>query len=144
VAAAAPTGAAPWQRVEAVRHALFTLSDRSFTEVDTYYGRGVLKAAAALDKPFRTDLAMTPPDEVSFPWLRAVDMFESLPDGVERMYEVEALQVFLQSPQSQELAGGADPVTDRLSPTERKRILHELARSPLASNALRNYIIKLL
>ena len=64
------TAFSPWQRVEAVRNALFTSTDRSVPDVATYYGQGLLRAAEALATPFRTDLPKTPEDEVSFPWLR--------------------------------------------------------------------------
>lgn len=136
-AAATPSGVAPWQRVEAVRAAIFSSADRSHPEVDTYFGRGVLRADAALDRPFRANLPMTPPDELSFPWLRRADLFESVPSGFERMYEVEALQVYVQSPHLQELAGGADPETNRLTRTEVRPVLSAMEKSPMISNTLR-------
>ena len=40
---------------------------------------------------------MTPPDEVSFAWLRPAGV-GAAPSGRELMYEVEALQVYEQSP----------------------------------------------
>jgi subtilisin family serine protease len=139
-AAGAPPGVSPWQRVEAVRFALFASADRSGPEPETYFGRGVLKAAAALDQPFRSDLPIVPADEVSFPWLRAADLLESVPGGAERMYEVEALQVFLQTPALQDLVGGADPMSDRLTPAETKRLTEAMRLSPLISNALRSHL----
>jgi hypothetical protein len=142
-AAAAPSGVAPWQRVEAVRNALFVSADRSGPDAETYFGRGVLTAAAALDQPFRADLAMSPPDEVSFPWLRAVDLLEAVPSGAELMYEVEALQVYLQSPALQDLVDGADPVSDRLTPAAAKRLIEAMRQSPLISNALRSHLADL-
>ncbi|MDY3562405.1 S8 family serine peptidase [Gemmata sp. JC673] len=141
---AAPAGTEPWQRVEAVRRALFASADRSHPAAGTYFGRGALRASAALDQPFRTDLPKTPADEVSFGWLRAAGVLEAAPTGVERMFEVEALQVFLQSPRVQELAGGADPASDPLPWAEAKPVLAELSRSPLASRALRAHLAALL
>ena len=58
-------------------------------------------------------------------------------DGVEQMYEVEALQLFLLSPDLQRLAGGADPLTDTLPPTDRRALLLAMQRAPHASDALR-------
>jgi subtilisin family serine protease len=136
-AATIPPGAAPWQWVEAVRDALLSSADRTFEKVNEYYGQGVLKASDALDRPFRADLPMTPPDEVSFPWLRVIDLLEAAPSGEERMYEVEALQVHLQTPRLRERAGGADPTTDRLTPAEAKAVLAAMRQSPLISDALR-------
>lgn len=141
----APAGTAPWQRVEAVRHALFAAADRSDPEADTYFGRGVLKAAGALDRPFRTDLPPAPVDDVSFPWVRMLNPFEAVagPDGVEQMYEVEALQVYLQTPALQQLAGGADPVADPLPPADRRRLVDAMRQSPHISDALRAHLDQL-
>jgi subtilisin family serine protease len=132
--------AAPWQRVEAVRDALFASADRSNQEADTYFGRGVLKAAAALDRPFPSNLSIAPPDEVSFPWLRVIDVLESAPSGAEQMYEVESLQVFLQTPALLDLVGGADPMSDRLAPPQTKRLINAMQQSPLLSTALRRHL----
>jgi hypothetical protein len=135
-----PPGVAPWQRVEAVRQALFTSAGPSGPGSDTYFGRGVLNALAALGEPFRSDLPISPPDEVGFPWLRVADLLESVPGGSEQMYEVEALQVFLQTPALQDLTGGADPMSDRLSPADAKRLVEAMGRSPMISNALRSHL----
>ena len=139
----APAGTAPWQRVEAVRNALFAAADRSHPEAGTYFGRGVLKADAALSMPFRTDLPPAPVDDVRFPWVRMVGGFESAADGTEEMYEVEALQVFLQSPGLQELAGGADPLADQLPPAERRQLVDSMRQSPRISEALREHLKRL-
>jgi len=142
-AVAAPSDVAPWQRVEAVPHALFASADASGPEAGTYFGRGILKAAAALEQPFRIDLPMSPPDEVAFPWLRAADLLEAVPGGTDQMYEVEALQVFLQTPSLQDLVSGADPVSDRLSAPETRQLLEAMRRSPLISDALRLHLTEL-
>jgi subtilisin family serine protease len=136
----APPGTQPWQRVEAVRHALFTAADRSHPEAGTYFGRGVVKAAAALDIAFRADLPQTPPDDVSFPWVRLIGGFESVSTGVDRMYEVEALQTFLLTPALHELAGGADPLTDPLPPADRQALLARMRQLPRISRALRHHL----
>jgi hypothetical protein len=139
-AATPPPGVAPWQRVEAVRSALFASADSSGPDAATYFGRGCLNAAGALDQPFRTDLAATPADDVSFPWLRELNILEAVPRGTDQMYEVEALQVFLQSPALQQLVGGADPLADPLPPADLKRLVQALGQSPLASTALRTHL----
>ncbi len=143
-----PAGSQLWQRVEAVRHALFSTADRSHPQCDKFFGNGALQAAAALAVPFRGDLPPTPPDDVSFAWLRTAGVLESIPigeaiPGTDRMYEVEALQVYLQSPAIQQLAGGADPLDDTLTPAEAKPVLAALAHSPLASAALRTHLATL-
>ena len=98
----------------------------SGTSVKESCGRGPL-----LDVPFPADLAKTPADSVSFPWLRAIGVLEALPPepaGPELMYEVEALQVYLQSPYLQELVGGADPHADSLSKADFRKLVLATAR----------------
>ncbi len=137
--AGVPESAQPWQRVEAVRNALFASADKS-PDDETHFGQGLLRARLALDEPFRDDLDMTPSDSVSFPWLRMLDVLEATaePDGRALMYEVEALQIYLQSPKMQQLAGGADPLADDLDAVTRKKLVGALRDSPLASQALRD------
>jgi subtilisin family serine protease len=139
-AAAVPPGAEPWQRVEAVRWALFSSAAKDVPHREQYFGQGLLRAAAALDVPFRADLAKTPADVVSFPWLRLLGALEAAPvapTGEQLMFEVEALQIYLQSPHLQDLAGGADPQADRLAPADRKKLIEALRASPMVSTALR-------
>jgi len=132
-----PSGLLGWQKVEAVRHALFTAADRSIPDVATFYGQGLLRADAALDVPFRTDLSMTPPDEVSFPWLRLLGALEAAPtSGRDLMYEVEALQIYEQSSDLQRITGCADYEKDRLDSPTLKHLIAGLANSPYASEAL--------
>jgi hypothetical protein len=142
----APSGAPPWQRVEAVRQALFTSADRSEPDTETYFGQGLLKASTALDVAFRTDLPPAPPDDVMFPWLRLLGGLEAAApvDGVEQMYEVEALQVYLLNPQLQALTGVADPVTDDLPAPERRALFRRMRELPRISQALRSKLNHLL
>lgn len=132
------------QKVEAVRHALFTSADRSVADVAEYFGRGLLQARAALDVPFRTDLPTTLADDVSFPWLRLLGTLESTsgspPEGRSRMFEVEALQIYEQSPDLQRLAGGADHQNDPLDAVSLKKLVDGLAASPFASKSLREHL----
>jgi hypothetical protein len=136
---AGAVAAQPWQRVEAVRHALFASADKSAEGNDVYYGQGLLRARHALDVPFRTDLPQTPADSVSFPWLRLGGRSAAEPSGHELMYEVEALQVFEQDSALQELAGGADPLRDDLDRASRRRLVATLAKLPGVSDALRRH-----
>jgi Subtilase family len=136
-----PSGVAGWQKVEAVRNALFQSADRDVANVNTYYGQGLLRASQALDVPFRTDLPSTPPDAVSFRWLRLLGALEAAaPEGRELMFEVEALQIYEQSPDLQKLTGGADYRTDSLDSSTLKQLIAGLAASPYASNALRDHL----
>jgi subtilisin family serine protease len=130
-----------WQKVEAVRHALFATADRAVADVATFYGQGLLRADAALGVGFRTDLPKTPADEVSFPWLRLLGALEAAPsEGRDRMFEVEALQIYEQSLDLQRITGGADYQKDPLDPFTLKHLIAGLAASPYASKALREHL----
>jgi len=144
-----PDGVEPWQKVEAVRNALFDSADKSQPDGRTYFGQGILRARLALDVPVRTDLKKTSADSVSFAWLRMLGGFESVakappePAGRELMYEVEALQVYEQSPRLQELTGRADPAGDPIDAVTQKRLIEGLLASPLASQSLREHLTAL-
>ena len=103
-------------------------------------------AAAALDVAYRGDLPETPPDEVSFPWLRLLGVLETTapePTGEELMYEVEALQLFLQTPSLEAIVQGADPQSDSISEADRKKLIDAMRQSPAASAALRQHLTTL-
>lgn len=141
-----PAGVEPWRKVEAVRRTLFSTARKDLPDSEKYFGQGVLRARAALDVPFAGDLAKTPADSVSFPWLRGIGILEAAPPeptGPELMYEVEALQVFLQSPQLQELVGGADPHADSLSPADFRKLVAALRSAPAISRSLRDHLTAL-
>jgi subtilisin family serine protease len=142
----APVNAEPWQKVEAVRWALFASAAKDVPDLEKYFGQGLLRADAALNIPFRQGLPQTPPDEVSFPWFRLLGVLETVPEtpaGEELMYEVEALQVFFQTPGLEAIAGGADPMTDEITSAQRKQLAAAMQRSPLASRALRDHLAQL-
>lgn len=138
-----PAGIQPWQKVEAVRRALFSTARKDVPDREKYFGQGLLRARAALDVPFDANLTKTPADRVSFPWLRAIGVLEALPPeptSPDLMYEVEALQVFLLSPHLQELVGGADPYNDSLSRADFRKLVAALRASPMISRALRDHL----
>jgi hypothetical protein len=141
--AALPVGIQPWQKVEAVRHALFTSADKSLPDGETYFGQGLLRADQALNQPCQVDLPMTPADAVSFPWLRLAGALEAAPGGRELMYEVEALQIFEQSANLQRITGEADPGADYLDAVTLKQLVEGLRQSPLASQSLRDHLTNL-
>lgn len=130
-----------WRVVEAVRHALFSTADRTPTAGAEFFGNGLLRAHDALAVDYRDDLSMTSADSVSFPWLRLLGALEAAGDSItpqQKMFETEALQLFLQSPSLQQITDGADPHSDELDPTTLKKFVDKLRQSPSASNTLRS------
>jgi len=144
--ASIPPNVEPWQKVEAVRWALFSRARKDLPDSERYFGQGVVRARAALEVPFAGDLPKAPTDSVSFPWLRSIGILEALPPepaGTELMYEVEALQVYLQSPYLQELAGGTDPHADSLSRANFRKLIAAIRSSPAISRSLRDHLSEL-
>jgi subtilisin family serine protease len=135
-----PNPSEKWQVVEAVRHALFSSADKNPVVGTNYFGNGLLRASDALGIPFKENLAKTLADTVSFPWLRLVGALESVDDTDtirQKMFETEALQLYLQSPSLQRIAGGADPHVDELDRETLIEFVKQIRTMPSASKSLR-------
>jgi hypothetical protein len=133
-----------WQRVEGVRNALFQSADRSPLAGKKFFGNGLLRARQALDVPFDPMLPRAPFAEVSFPWLRLLGGLEaaaptSALGGRQRMYEIEALQLYMSTPRLHALTGGADPHRDQLDRRTARKLIEELGQHRGASRALRTH-----
>jgi len=137
-----PAPAERWRIIEAVRHALFSTADKSPAAGSDFFGQGLLRAHDALGVPFRDDLPKSPAADVSFPWLRLSDGTESLDEASaprEQMLETETLQLFMQTPSLQTVAGGADPQSDDLERPTLRAFLDRLRALPSASATLRRH-----
>jgi hypothetical protein len=137
-----PQHAEKWRIVEGIRHALFSSAERVPGYTLEYLGNGLLRARAALDIPFKTDLPQSPADSVSFPWLRTGGFLESTAAGAsprEEMLETEALQLYLQTPSLRKIADEADPATESLDPKQRRDLIDRYRQLPAASQTLRRH-----
>jgi hypothetical protein len=136
-----------WKRVEAVRRAMFQSGDRSPAAGSEFFGNGLLRAHRMLDVPFDDSLPKSAVAEVSFPWLRLAGALEApaeaLP-GKERMFETEAMQLYLTTPRLQAVTGNADPHEDRLDTRTLQALLEEISRHPNASKSLKSRAQQLL
>ena len=90
----------PWQRVEAIRHALFSTAlkhvNHSGGTYEDFFGNGILQANDALGVPVNPNLAKTPEDRV--PWFPILNtVFKSIPNPQERkrnaMFNTELAQL---------------------------------------------------
>ena len=108
------TPAAPglhgWQKVEAVRHALFSSADRTSPTLDLSTARACSAPTPPSTSRSATDLPKTAARRGLLPRPRLLGVLEAAPAGGRGalMYEVEALQIYEQSPDLQRLTGGAD------------------------------------
>ena len=127
-----------WRRVEAVRKALFSSADKSIEE--DKFGNGLLRAAHALDIAPDLDLPKTPGDHAWFPWIRVVFGLEAVADPRDEMYELEALQLFMTSPELQKKFGAADPQTDELEVADQRTLMQGLVDDRRSSSALRDVL----
>ena len=135
-----------WPRVEAVRHALFKTAEKKFpTEAVSkeYFGNGLLRAADALKHvPAEKDLEKQPEDEVSFPFFRILLGWEEPNDGRQRMYEVEALNLALESKTFSMLTlDKTDDGLKKFGPKTRDEFIDYLVHHPRASRDLKDFLV---
>jgi hypothetical protein len=135
-----PTHIEPWQRAEAVRHALFTSADKMSPDNFKFFGQGLLRARAALEVPFDASLPKAPKDNVWFPLLNVLTGFDQLPATRRRMLEVEAAQLAASSPKVTEVLPDLDEAPEQLSMVDRQKIVEALRMHRSASDTFREFI----
>jgi hypothetical protein len=135
-----PTNIEPWQRAEALRHALFASADKTPPDRFKFFGQGLLRARDALDVPFDASRPKAQKDNVWFPMLNVLTGFDQLPAARRRMLEVEAAQLAASSPKLTEMLPDLDLPPEQLSMAERREIVEALRKHRSASNAFREFI----
>jgi subtilisin family serine protease len=135
-----PTNIERWQRVEAVRHALFTSADKTPPDLLKFFGQGLLRARDALDVPFDTLRPKARKDNVWFPLLTLLTGFEELSEARRRMFEVEAAQLAASSPEIIEVLPDPDVPPDQIPTEDRQRILEALRRHRAASSTFQEFM----
>lgn len=133
---------AGWQRVEAVRQALFQAADSKNPPPDDRLGRGVLRALAALDiaPALPATLRQEAEDNTSFALIRLLTGLGAASGTSNRMLELEALQISQKSGAVEAALGGRDPSDRRLADTAWRSVLEALADAPGCSATLRGII----
>src|SRR5829696_4193412 len=135
-----PTNIERWQRVEAIRHALFTSADKTPTNRFEFFGQGLLRARDALEVPFDTSRPKAQKDNVWFPLLNLLTGFDELSEARRRMLEVEAAQLAASSPEIIEVLPDPDVPPDQIPTDDRQSILEALRRHRSASSTFREFI----
>jgi subtilisin family serine protease len=96
----------PWQRVEAIRNALYQSALKKvksgFDPYNEYFGNGIIQANAALSIPVASNLPMTPEDSV--PWFPILNtIFKAVPDADQQarldMFNTELAQLVYSHPE---------------------------------------------
>jgi hypothetical protein len=135
-----------WQRVEAVRHALFTSADRAPDgSIDEKLGNGLLRAGAALALGPPAQVAKTPRDRASLPLLRVLTgLGLAAGEGRGAMLALEATQL-AQLPTEpgarasiEEVLRDPDAPPERIGDEDLVRAVEVLRDHPRASRPLRD------
>lgn len=125
----------PWQRVNAVRNALFSTAKKDLAESAKYYGNGVLRASEALDVAPIKDSQKIPKDEVFLPYLSLLFGWETRSEINEEMISVELLQLEQNNSNLAILLENLDGKTT-ISEQERSEIFQVIKNIPEASSTL--------
>lgn len=126
-----------WQRVEAVRYALFNAAQAAN---QSNFGRGLLRAAQALAVPVNNSLPQEPPDTIDFALLKELFGWNFLSSEQQNMLEVESAQLTTSSGALQTAVGGLDQDTTGSSANQLKQAVDALAASPSASQTLKTFL----
>lgn len=133
----------PWQKVEAVRKALFDGASRN-TRPDwkKFFGNGILNSAAALAiAPAQAQqLVKQAQDSASFPFLRVITGWGIAPAPTD-MLNLEVVQLTQQDPALQQILPDPDSTAD--TPENQAKVrefLDAVVQSTTASAALKNAI----
>ncbi|HEV8383739.1 MAG TPA: S8 family serine peptidase, partial [Candidatus Acidoferrales bacterium] len=138
----------PWQRVEAVRHALFTSADKSADGgSNEKLGNGILHAEAALQIQPPDHVTQTPRDSAAFSFLRVLTGLGAREEPARtQMFALEITQLAQQWDQDQ----GANPFDSILpdpdlpqkdiSQPKVREFLEAMIEHPRASSALKEHL----
>ncbi|MFL5280155.1 MAG: S8 family serine peptidase [Rhodopila sp.] len=142
-----------WQRVEAVRQALFgsaVVPPNSSGQPDPNFGRGLLRAQAALAlRPDAQKLVTTPPDDASFAFLHLLSSVFGV-DGaaadsrVNEMFALELTQLALNSRGAREAVPEPHLPPEQIPNRARRRMLEAILDERTCSQALRGHLEKIL
>lgn len=140
----------PWQRVEAIRYALYSTArkdiKKGFGDYSRYFGNGILQAADALKQPVRTDLPRTPED--SCPWFPILNtLFKAVapvPNEEEEarldMLNTELWQMLYSYPELAAHIDGDAVDFDYISADKWDAFANAVMTHPGASNTLKAFI----
>lgn len=136
----------PWQRVEAIRHALYKTALKKVNGAGSYFsyfGNGILQANAALTVPVNASLPQTPEDKV--PWFPILNtLFKSIPgEGSARMqmFNTELGQLVFNYPQLAKLIDNDDKPYERVGKKKWKEFSDAVIEHPAASMTLKKFLM---
>lgn len=139
----------PWQRVEAVRHALYTSAKKTVKHAPLpyhhYFGNGILQANDALKIPVTTGATKTPEDHV--PWFPVLSTLfknknpQAIP--VMQMYNTELAQLVYTYPELSKLIDDETLPYERVGIRKWKQFTEAVISHPGSSASLKGFLQQL-
>ena len=139
----------PWQRVEAVRHALYTSAKKTVEHAplsyQQYFGNGILQANDALEIPVTTGITKTPEDHA--PWFPILSTIfknknpQSVP--VLQMYNTELAQLVYSYPELSKLIDDENRSYDKIGVRKWKQFKEAVVAHPDTSVTLKKFLVKM-
>lgn len=140
----------PWQKVEAIRNALFSSAAHSGSpqEGKSYincFGNGILKAHDALEVPVKT--VQSPTETAKVPWFPILNtLFKAIPNQEENikmeMYNMELAQLVFQYPELRKIIDNDEKPYDEVSKYKMKKFRDAVIAHPASSIALKNFLMQ--
>jgi hypothetical protein len=138
---------APWQRVEAIRFALFSSAGKKAKPVNSFkndFGNGILRAFDALQVPVNAGITKTPPDDT--PWFPILNTIFKARPGVAQapkieMFNTELSQLVFNHAALRTLIDDDTKPYEKLSEKKWRRFTEAVLAHPAASNALKNHLM---
>ena len=139
----------PWQRVEAIRNALYSSAlkkvKKGFDSYQTYFGNGILQANDALAIPVDANLPMT--EEDSVPWFPILDtIFKAVPDAEQQvrleMFNTELAQLVFIYPELSAILDDDRREYDKIGKVKWKKFVKSVIDHPETSVTLRKFLLE--
>jgi subtilisin family serine protease len=138
-----------WQRVEAVRYALYKRASRNGIPDDSFkksFGNGIIKAFDALQEPVKIINEKTPEDKI--PWFpilatifKAAPKPNAQPGNRIMMFNTELAQLVFYYPELARLIGNEEKSFDTISKKEWHLFKDAVIQHPGASLTLKKYLM---
>lgn len=134
-----------WQRVEAIRNALFSSAKKtanvSNDDFKRFFGKGILQANKALEfAPIAATLAISPIDDIPFFPTLAVLFKTNTNENQEQMLNIEMMQLVQKQPNLQKLLNDEQKTFLELNKRQRKNFIDAVIANQQASLTLRKYL----
>ena len=137
----------PWQRVEAIRYALYRSASRTANPIGSFkncFGNGIIKALDALSIPVQTIHQKTPQDTV--PWFPILTtIFKSMPGKTENsklsMYNIELAQLVFYYPELAAIIDDDKKSFEKIGNRKWKQFADAVIEHPAASLALKKFLM---